>query len=66
MANKDANIPCVTCPMRAKYDEDPKSFKGRFWRWHIGFCPGWKSYMHSLDESTRHSIAQKYQIKKYL
>ncbi|MBO5108247.1 MAG: hypothetical protein J6B97_07425 [Bacteroidales bacterium] len=33
---------CSTCPMRAKHDARPASFVGRFWRWHINFCPGWK------------------------
>ena len=34
--------------MRAKYDCRPRSFAGRFWRWHINFCPGWKAYFSSL------------------
>jgi hypothetical protein len=54
------------CSMRAKYDTKPKSFAGRFWRWHINFCPGWKMYMKSLDNEQRLQIAQKYNIKKYL
>ena len=36
---------CATCSFRAKYDEKPKSFLGRVWRWHANFCPGWKAYM---------------------
>ncbi len=57
---------CENCTMRLKYDEKPKSFAGRFWRWHINFCPGWKMYMKSLDEEQRREIARKYNIKKYL
>lgn len=57
---------CENCPMRAKYDAKPKSFVGRFWRWHINFCPGWKGYMSSLGEDERVSVAQKYQLRKYL
>ena len=59
-------IKCGECPMRAKYDEKPKSFGGRFWRWHINFCPGWKMYMRSLNEDDRLVIAQTYGLKKYL
>jgi len=57
---------CENCTMRLKYDEKPKSFAGRFWRWHINFCPGWKMYMKSLTEEQRKEIAKKYSIKKYL
>jgi len=51
--------------MRAKYDQNPKSFGGRFWRWHIGFCPGWKAYMLSLDDGKRKDIAIHYNLKKW-
>jgi len=61
-----ADIKCASCPLRAKYDNNPKSFVGRFWRWHINFCPGWKSFMNSLPESERKSYAEKYQLRKYL
>lgn len=57
---------CENCTMRAKYDAKPKSFAGRFWRWHIGFCPGWKAYMQSLDTGKKLEVARKYNIKKYL
>ena len=52
-----------TCPMRKKYDEKPKSFTGRFWRWHIKWCPGWKKYMNSLDDEERKEVAQQYHLK---
>lgn len=52
--------------MRAKYDEKPRSFAGRFWRWHISFCPGWKMYMSSLGEADKMDIAEKYRLRKYL
>jgi len=54
---------CEECKLRAKYDKDPKSFIGRFWRWHIKFCPGWKGYMKSLDENKKLGLRDKYQIK---
>jgi hypothetical protein len=54
---------CENCKMRAKYDSNPKSLIGRFWRWHIKFCPGWKGYMNELDDEKRDSVIQKYGLK---
>jgi len=51
---------CENCPIRARYDRAPRSLIGRFWRWHIGFCPGWRRYMASLDEPARAALRQKY------
>lgn len=51
--------------MRAKFDEKPKSFTGRIWRWHINFCPGWKAYFTSLDSSEQETIRRKYEFTKY-
>jgi len=57
---------CETCGWRAKYDNDPRSFLGRLWRWHINFCPGWKKYMQTVPEPKRLELARHYGIKKYL
>ena len=57
---------CANCQLRAKYDAKPKSFAGRFWRWHANWCPGWKAFMNSLEAEERKSIAGKYGMKKYL
>jgi hypothetical protein len=54
------NSNCENCKLRAKYDAKPKSLLGRFWKWHIGFCPGWKSYLESLDEEKRNEVLLKY------
>lgn len=62
----EEKIQCENCSLRAKYDVKPKSFGGRFWRWHINFCPGWKKYMLSLDETKKTEIATQYKLKKYL
>ena len=56
------NIPCANCKLRARYDKNPKSFLGRFWRWHIGFCPGWKGYMNTLSEEERKAYKAKYNL----
>jgi hypothetical protein len=58
------NHHCENCPIRAKYDASPKSFIGRFWRWHINFCPGWKKYFHSLNEEQKQILRDKYHLKK--
>ncbi|MEW6185787.1 MAG: hypothetical protein AB1585_08625 [Thermodesulfobacteriota bacterium] len=57
-----ADPKCETCAMRAKYDRNPKSFLGRFWRWHIRWCPGWKAYMGSLPEERRREVREKYNL----
>ena len=56
-------IPCANCKLRAKYDKNPGSLVGRFWRWHIGFCPGWKAYMNALSEDERQTYREKYNLK---
>ncbi len=56
---------CEKCGFRAKYDHNPKSLLGRIWRWHAGWCPGWKAYMRSLDAEKRIELANTYQLKKF-
>jgi len=56
---------CEECAFRAKYDNAPKSFLGKLWRWHAGFCPGWKAYMNSLPDEKRRELATRYNLKKF-
>lgn len=56
---------CENCKLRAKYEKNPKSFMGRFWRWHINFCPGWKAYINSLDSEAQQTLCKKYNVNKY-
>ena len=56
---------CENCKLRAKYDRKPKSLAGRFWRWHINFCPGWKAYFNSLSEEQKAALREKYSFTKY-
>ncbi|MFC1852903.1 hypothetical protein ACFL27_22110 [candidate division CSSED10-310 bacterium] len=51
---------CETCNFRARYDANPKSILGRIWRWHIKWCPGWKTYLKSLPEDKKADITAKY------
>lgn len=53
---------CENCTLRAKYDKNPRSLLGRFWRWHIRFCPGWKKYFRSLPEEKQESLIQHYNL----
>ena len=61
----EQSYPCENCKFRAHYDKDPKSFLGRFWRWHINFCPGWKAYFTHQDEATKAALREKYEFQKY-
>ena len=57
---------CSHCPLRKRHDERPTSLLGRIWRWHINFCPGWKSYFMSLSLDEQDSIRAKYRFTKYM
>jgi len=46
---------CATCPMRQKAESNPKSIMARLWKWHTGWCPGWKAYQKSLAEKENKS-----------
>jgi hypothetical protein len=59
-----ADYICRKCPFRSKYDKNPGSLLGRIWRWHAGWCPGWKAYLKSLTESERNELIEKYNLKK--
>lgn len=63
MANTKS-YPCATCPLRAKFEKSPRSLVGRFWRWHINFCPGWRGYFNSLDEAQKQALRERYQFTK--
>ena len=55
--------------MRQKYETNPKSLIGRFWRWHINFCPGWNQYFEALPEGEKDKLRTKYDwltIKPYV
>jgi len=56
---------CENCKLRAHYEKSPKSFMGRFWHWHINFCPGWKAYFTSLSDEQKVELRKKYNFNKY-
>ena len=45
-----SEMSCATCPMRARAEKNPKSLIARIWKWHTGWCPGWKAYQAALAE----------------
>ena len=57
--------PCENCKLRAQFEKNPKSLVGRFWRWHINFCPGWKAYFTHQDEKTKAELRGQYNFHKY-
>jgi hypothetical protein len=58
-----AEVNCDNCKLRARYDNNPKSLLGRFWRWHINWCPGWKSYMQTISNEKKSELTKKYNLK---
>ncbi len=51
---------CSNCTLRARYDKNPNAILSRIWKWHISWCPGWKSYLRSLPENERNVIMKRY------
>jgi hypothetical protein len=41
---------CENCPIRRYAERKPDSIIARIWRWHTGWCPGWRAYQASLAE----------------
>jgi len=46
---------CETCKWRQKSEANPNSFMAKLWRWHTTWCPGWKAYQKSLNETDARS-----------
>lgn len=41
---------CENCGMRKRAEKNPHSIIAKIWRWHTGWCPGWKAYQRELAE----------------
>ncbi len=39
---------CEVCQIRLYAERKPQSLIARLWRWHTGWCPGWKRYQAEL------------------
>lgn len=48
MSEKASEMGCATCAMRQKAEVNPKGLMARLWKWHTGWCPGWKKYQAAL------------------
>lgn len=59
-----AETKCADCTFRARYDRNPRSFLGRLWKWHTGWCPGFASYLDSLPDEERKAIIDRYSLKR--
>lgn len=44
-------FPCETCALRRKAEQNPTKWWAKLWRWHTGWCPGWKAYQRHLAET---------------
>ncbi|MBM4329482.1 MAG: hypothetical protein FJ118_20245 [Deltaproteobacteria bacterium] len=44
---------CATCRIREYAERKPNSLIARIWRWHTGWCPGWKAYQRELSEESK-------------
>ena len=55
---------CENCTLRKKYDSKPESILGRIWKFHIKFCPGWKSYLKSRTPEEREMLFETYGFRK--
>jgi len=39
---------CADCQFRKNAEMKPSSLLSKLWRWHTGWCPGWKAYQAEL------------------
>ncbi len=42
---------CEACFLKRYAERKPDSWLARLWRWHTGWCPGWKAYQRKLAET---------------
>lgn len=54
---------CEDCALRANYDKKPGSLLGRLWRWHAGWCPGFRGYLRSLSDDEQATLRRRYALK---
>ena len=47
---KKTDARCGQCGFRKFAEKKPQSWRGRLWRWHTKWCPGWKAYQEYLEQ----------------
>jgi hypothetical protein len=48
---------CENCAARANAEANPERLLSKLWRWHTGWCPGWKAYQKHLSEAAKQRSA---------
>ena len=43
---------CEECWWRRYAERKPQTLLAKIWRWHTGWCPGWKRYQKQLAEKS--------------
>lgn len=56
MTEKKANpnpeeMRCAKCGIRQRAEANPNATMARVWKWHTGWCPGWRAYQNALTET---------------
>jgi hypothetical protein len=47
---------CAYCGIRRRAEAKPDLFFSRVWKWHTGWCPGWKAYQEALAETRGEAV----------
>lgn len=47
---------CENCDLKRYAERRPGSLLARLWRWHTGWCPGWKAYAKWLAEKSAREL----------
>ncbi len=42
---------CEQCPFRGYAEKNPDKLISRIWKWHTGWCPGWKKYKNETEKA---------------
>ena len=46
--SQDKKYHCEDCALRRYAERKPNSIIAKIWKWHTGWCPGWKAYQRHL------------------
>jgi len=51
--NREKRFSCERCALRRFSERKPQSIIARIWKWHTGWCPGWKAYQRHLSDQAK-------------
>ncbi|MDY6932627.1 MAG: hypothetical protein SVZ03_00215 [Spirochaetota bacterium] len=43
---------CENCKLRSYAEKKPDSLISKIWKWHTGWCPGWKKYQAEINKTS--------------